>query len=48
MESYLNGIIVFGVVIIIMLLSKSIDLFKYRKYGKSRPDSEQKNNKKHK
>ena len=46
MENYLIGIIVFGVVIVIMLLSRNLDLFKYKKYGKSRPASGQKKNNK--
>ena len=46
MENYLIGIIVFGVVTVIMLLSRNLEIFKYRKYGKRRPDSGQKKNNK--
>jgi len=46
MQDYIIGIIILVVVSIIMILSKTLDLFKYRKYGKSRPDSDQRKNNK--
>ncbi len=46
MENCFVGIIVFVTVAAIMLLSRNLDLFKYRKYGKSRPDSGKKKNNK--